>query len=81
MSGLSFEQHIDRLDAVRAIFLIALRGMTVDEFRRVRRLSDYDVTPEWVIRHLMQHEAEHRGEIAALRAEAERALGIERVKV
>ena len=80
MSGLSFEQHIDRLDAVRAIFLIALRGMTVDEFRRVRRLSDYDVTHEWVIHHLMQHEAEHRGEIAALRAEAERALGIERVK-
>jgi uncharacterized damage-inducible protein DinB len=50
-------------------------------FRRVRRLSDCDVTPEWVIHHLMQHEAEHRGEIAALRAEAERALGIERVKV
>jgi hypothetical protein len=53
MSGLSFEQHIDRLDAVRVIFLIALRGMTVDEFRRVRRLSDYDVTPEWVIHYLM----------------------------
>ncbi|MGA7731021.1 MAG: hypothetical protein WCD37_07085 [Chloroflexia bacterium] len=23
----------------------------------------YDVTPEWVLHHLMQHEGEHRGHI------------------
>ena len=28
--------------------------MTVDEFRRPRKMKDYEVTPEWVIHHLMQ---------------------------
>ena len=35
---------------------------------RVRSLPDYDVTPEWVLNHLVQHEAEHRAEIAITRA-------------
>jgi uncharacterized damage-inducible protein DinB len=29
------------------------------------------VTPEEILHHLMQHEAEHRGEILTLRAQAE----------
>jgi uncharacterized damage-inducible protein DinB len=41
--------------------------MSLQEFRRVRVLPDYDVTPDYVLHHLMQHEAEHRGEIAMLR--------------
>jgi uncharacterized damage-inducible protein DinB len=32
----------------------------------------YDVTPEWVLHHLMQHEAEHRSQIGAPRARAQR---------
>jgi uncharacterized damage-inducible protein DinB len=39
----------------------------------VRSLAEYDVTPEWVLHHMMQHEAEHRGQIGALRAGAEAA--------
>ena len=30
--------------------------------------------PEWVLHHLMQHEAEHRSQIGALRARAQRQL-------
>ena len=41
--------------------------MTLDEFRRPRSLPQYDVTPEWVLHHLTQHEAEHRGHIQGLR--------------
>ncbi|HLF01076.1 MAG TPA: DinB family protein, partial [Anaerolineales bacterium] len=67
VTGLTLDQHLQRLDAVRVIFLNSLRGMTLAEFRRPRAMDDYDVTPEWVIHHLMQHEAEHRAEIAALR--------------
>jgi uncharacterized damage-inducible protein DinB len=37
-------------------------------------LPPYDVTPEWVLHHLMQHEAEHRSQIGALRARAQRQL-------
>jgi len=69
----SLEEHVRRLDEVRAIFLASFRGMPIDELRRVRRLTDYDVTPEWVLHHLMQHEAEHRGQIAEIRTRAERA--------
>lgn len=63
--------HLRRLDAIRALLLEAFRGMTTAEFRRPRRLPRYDVTPEWVLHHLIQHEAEHRGQILERRAEAE----------
>ena len=74
VAGVTLDQHLQRLNAVRVIFLNSLRGMTLDEFRRPRTLRDYDVTPEWVLHHLMQHEAEHRAEIAALCAEADRNI-------
>jgi uncharacterized damage-inducible protein DinB len=55
------------LDRVRATLLAALRSITVEDFRRLRHLDAYDVSPEWVLHHLMQHEAEHRGQIGELR--------------
>lgn len=74
VQGVGFEQHVERLHIIRALLLDAFRSMDRADFRRVRHLEDYDVTPEWVLHHLMQHEAEHRGEIGAIRAAAERAL-------
>jgi uncharacterized damage-inducible protein DinB len=42
--------------------------MTLEDFRRPRHFpGQYDVTPEWVLYHLMEHEAEHRGHIQTLR--------------
>lgn len=67
--------HLDRLLNCRQNFLSAFQGMSFDEFRRLRKTEDYEVTPEWVIHHLMQHEAEHRGQIGEIRGVAERALG------
>ena len=52
---------------MREYFLRSLQGMSIEEFRRVRSFTDYQVTPEWVIQHLMQHEAEHRGQIMTIR--------------
>ena len=63
----SLQAHLDRLDAMRALLLTAFRVMTLAEFRRVRSLPDYDVTPAYVLHHLMRHEPEHRGEIGMLR--------------
>jgi uncharacterized damage-inducible protein DinB len=40
--------------------------MTDDEFSRPRSLPAYDVSPAWVLHHLAQHEAEHRGEIGSI---------------
>ncbi len=65
------DAHLERLARVRDRLLVVFRDMSVEEFRRARYLPRYDVTPEWVLRHLIQHEAEHRGHIGVLRARAE----------
>jgi uncharacterized damage-inducible protein DinB len=74
--GDSLEQHLRRLEIVRGLLLEVYQQMELAEFRRVRSLEYYDVTPEYVLHHLMQHEAEHRSQIGAIRARAERALAI-----
>lgn len=74
IQGFSLEQHLNRLEIVRRLLLDAYQQMDLAEFRRARSLPNYDVTPEWVLHHLMQHEAEHRSQIGALRARAESDL-------
>ncbi|MDX1665095.1 MAG: DinB family protein [Candidatus Promineifilaceae bacterium] len=74
--GESLEEHIARLDAIRARLMEAFRELTDVDFRRTRHFEQYEVTPEWVLYHLSQHEAEHRGQIGELRAWAERALDL-----
>jgi uncharacterized damage-inducible protein DinB len=64
--GMPMVEHLRRLDAVRRQLLAAFREMTPAEFRRIRHFPSYDVTPEWVLHHLVQHEAEHRGQIQLL---------------
>jgi uncharacterized damage-inducible protein DinB len=65
--GVSLDEHLRLLDATRAILLAAFREITLDDFRRLRSFEAYDVTPEYVLHHLVQHEAEHRGQIGQLR--------------
>jgi uncharacterized damage-inducible protein DinB len=74
--GFDLEWYLQRLDDGRKRVLHAFRAMDMADFRRARQPADYDydITPEWTIYHLTQHEAEHRGEIAALRARAETHL-------
>ena len=67
VDGASLEEHVARLAGVRAFVLERLRPMPAAEFHRVRSLPAYDVAPDWVIHHLLQHEAEHRSHIAWIR--------------
>jgi uncharacterized damage-inducible protein DinB len=76
VQGISLEQHIRRLEVVRGLLLDVYQQMDLSEFRRVRSLTQNDVTPEWILHHLMQHEAEHRSQIGALRNRAENKLGL-----
>lgn len=62
----TLEQHLARLAAVRARLLESFRGMRAEEFNRPRELPAYTVSPAWVLHHLSQHEAEHRGEIGSI---------------
>ena len=73
VQGVGLDEHLGRLDAIRDRVLAAFCGMSPEEFRRARHLPHYDVTPEWVLHHLAQHEAEHRGQIGMLRELAGRA--------
>lgn len=74
VQGYSLEEHLKRLQTVRGLLLDGYGQMELAEFRRVRSLPNYDVTPEYVLHHLMQHEAEHRSQIGSLRIAAEREL-------
>jgi uncharacterized damage-inducible protein DinB len=65
--GISLPVHLQRLTSVRKYFMDAVLDITDDEFQRVRLFPDYKVTPQWVIYHLMQHEAEHWGQIMTIR--------------
>lgn len=67
IDGHSLQVHVDRLAAVRAWAVQRIRQMSNAEFHRVRTLPEYDVAPDWVLHHLLQHEAEHRSHLALLR--------------
>ena len=67
VEGQTLDEHIARLAGIRAFALGHLRSMPAAEFHRVRSLERYDVAPDWVIHHLLQHEAEHRAHISWIR--------------
>ncbi len=70
------EASLDRLTKVRASLNKAYSTMDLAEFRRLRKGDRREVSPEWVLHHLLQHEAEHRGQINLLKrlgTEAERS--------
>lgn len=72
VAGTTLGQHLARLAAVRADLLATFGAMDLADFRRPRTLPEYEITPEWTLHHLVQHEAEHRGQMLALRESAER---------
>jgi uncharacterized damage-inducible protein DinB len=74
VTGLSIDDHHARLARTRKVFLDDLRGMPLAEWRRPRRppKEDYEVTPEWVVFHLVEHEAGHGFQISALKSRVAR---------
>jgi hypothetical protein len=67
VEGEPIETHLHRLRSVRVYLLDRLRPMSNADFHTVRHLERYDAAPDWVLHHLLQHEAEHRSHIAWLR--------------
>lgn len=74
VEGVTLEAHVARLAGVRAFALDRIRPMSAEEFHRIRSLPTYDVAPDWVIHHLLQHEAEHRSHLAWIRDTAPTGL-------
>jgi uncharacterized damage-inducible protein DinB len=67
VQNVSLKQHLARLEKTRQYLLDGFKEITLEDYRQVRELEDYDVTPEWVLHHLSQHEAEHRSDIMTVR--------------
>lgn len=63
IEGQDLEEHVHRLKSVRDELLTHFRSMDILDWRKPRSLEHYDVTPEWVIYHLIEHESHHRGQI------------------
>jgi uncharacterized damage-inducible protein DinB len=74
VEAVTLEDHLRRLRRSRAVFLDALRGFSLEEWRRPRSPADveYHVTPEWAVFHLIEHEAAHAAQVAAMKRRAER---------
>lgn len=64
--GEPLERHLARLNWMRGLLDGVFEPMTLEDFRRLRVLENYDVTPEWVLMHLALHEAHHEGQLALL---------------
>jgi uncharacterized damage-inducible protein DinB len=66
--GVPLADYLHMLTAVRARLVERVGALSPEDLYRVRSLPPYDVNPEWVLNHLVQHEAEHRAEISITRA-------------
>lgn len=66
--GLPLARYLEALETVREQLVARVGALSPADLDRVRSLPDYDVSPAWVLNHLVQHEAEHRAEISITRA-------------
>ncbi|HLT21130.1 MAG TPA: DinB family protein [Thermomicrobiales bacterium] len=68
VTGVTLEAHLERLAAVRERLRATLLAMGDEKFAAAREIPDATVSTAWVVNHLMQHEAEHRGEMGQILA-------------
>ncbi len=68
VTGVPLENHLARLERVRDEFLTLIAPLSPDQLAASRFLpeANYEISPAWTLHHLMQHEAEHRGQITAI---------------
>jgi uncharacterized damage-inducible protein DinB len=59
-------KHLERLEWVRALLVAQLSPLAAAALDDVHENDGARTTPAWVLHHLAQHEAEHRGQIELL---------------
>jgi hypothetical protein len=70
--GVRRSDAVARLDESRRVFLDDLSSMSLEDWRRARTPlnASYHVTPEWVVFHLVEHEARHADQMRSLKVRA-----------
>ncbi|MFW9944173.1 MAG: DinB family protein, partial [Candidatus Sifarchaeia archaeon] len=66
LTGQTVEFYFDRLNEVRQEVLEWLKGIDDEELDRLIDLGHAEVSIEWVLFHLIEHEAMHIGQISVL---------------
>ena len=64
-------EHVRRLERSREVFLTEVKGLSLEDWRTPRPDPEhgaYEATPEWMLFHLLAHEAEHNEQISSLRS-------------
>lgn len=61
--GFTLSEHLGRLASIRGALVERIGALDSESFHRPNARAAYEVSPAYVIHHLMQHEAEHRAEI------------------
>lgn len=64
----ALDRHLARLAWVRSRLRDELRGVTAADLERSHGSADDPSGGSWILHHVMQHEAEHRGQIGEIRA-------------
>jgi uncharacterized damage-inducible protein DinB len=62
------ERHLARLGWVRGLLLAELQALTDADIDRTVNAGPQESGADWVLHHMMQHEAEHRGQVGEIRA-------------
>lgn len=74
--GVPLADHLARLDRSRAIFLERIKEINLVDWSKLRSPEgeDYDVSPAWMVFHLVEHEAGHAAQIGVLKKRARAAV-------
>jgi uncharacterized damage-inducible protein DinB len=62
----SLAKHLDRLAWVRSLLVTRVGALDPAALDELHENEGTQTTPAWVLHHLAQHEAEHRGQIELL---------------
>lgn len=67
VTGEALTDHLKRLESCRKLLEEVYQNLKPDKFHKPVRLDVKKISPAWILHHLMQHEAEHRGQIEEIR--------------
>lgn len=71
LTGESLAAYLEKMALARQHFIDVYKTMSVEEFRKLRPITHWTgeihhITPERVLYHLVNHDAEHRGELVMI---------------